>query len=372
MSHYEERLQHDLDEIRDRVATIGTDVETAVRKSVRCLLQRDTAAAADVVLADHPINRATRDVDRLCHVFVARHLPSAGVLRTISAVLRLTIGLERIGDYAVTIARETVQLEGDVPTTIVADAQEVSEHSLRTLHRAMEAFNSRDADLARSTKDLAREGRRTSHRVFRDLVRLGREHPDEHAGAESAPSIADLYALLLCINRMERIGDQAKNICEDALFAVTGEMKQPKVYRVQFVDRANDAASVMAEVIARSSYPESGAYSSSGWQPAAEILPPVRTFLTQRGHDLTEFVPSRFEPSFDALETFHVIVDLDGGATTRIPDLPFHTTVASWDVGPCDPDATVISGDAWLTELYRDVSARVTTLMETLRGDEAR
>ena len=107
---------------------------------------------------------------------------------------------------------------------------------------------------------LAREGRRTSHRVFRDMVRIGEG---------DSPSISDLYALLLCINRMERIGDQAKNICEETVFSVTGETKAPKVYRVQFVDRGNDAASIMAEAIARTSYPESGEYSSSGWQPDA-------------------------------------------------------------------------------------------------------
>ncbi len=126
MSHYEERMQRDLDEIRDRVAEIGSQVETAVRSAVEALLSRDVAAAAEIVLADHSINRATREVDALCHVFVARHLPSAGVLRTISSVLRLTVGLERVGDYAVTIGRETAQLDSAVPETIAKDAQMIS------------------------------------------------------------------------------------------------------------------------------------------------------------------------------------------------------------------------------------------------------
>jgi phosphate transport system protein len=363
MSRYEERMQADLDAIRTRVAGVGERVESAVRDAVRALLHRDRQTASEIVLADHPINRETREIDRLCHEFVARHLPSAGVLRTISSVLRLTVGLERIGDYAVTIGRETAQIDGEIPETIARDAEMISEHSLRVLHDAMESFNTGNAEMARGTMKLAREGRRTSHRVFRDMVAIGEG---------DAPSISDLYALLLCINRMERIGDQAKNICEETVFAATGETKAPKVYRVQFVDRGNDAASVIAEAIARTSYPESGEYSSAGWQPSGEVLPAVCEFLERRGHDVEGLAPTAFDTTFGELERLHVVVDLDGGAGDRISDLPFHTTVTRWDVVPDADDDTAMAADEWLTTLYRDLSARIATLMETLRGEKAR
>jgi phosphate transport system protein len=356
-------MQRDLDRIREQVAGLGAAVEQAVRDAVRALLRHDLQAASEIVLADLPINRATREVDRLCHVFVAQHLPSAGVLRTISSVLRITVGLERIGDYAVTIARETAQITGKIPETIARDAEMISEHSLHVLHEAMTAFDTRNSELARGTMSLAREGRRTSHRVFRDMVRVAEG---------DSPSISDLYALLLCINRMERIGDQAKNICEDTIFATTGETKRPKTYRVQFVDRGNDAASVMAELIARQSYPEFGEYSSAGWQPSSEILPAVREFLERRGHDLGDAAPTALDTTFGELERLHVVVDLDGGASERITDLPFHTTVTRWEVVPSAGDAADMQGDEWLTTLYRDLSNRVAALMETLRGEKAR
>jgi phosphate transport system protein len=363
MNHYEERMQRDLDEIKALVAEIGEQVEEAVRRAVRALLHRDTESAAKIVLADHPINRATREADRLCHLFVARHLPSAGVLRTISSVLRLTIALERVGDYAVTLARETAQLHSDVPETIARDAELVAEHSLRVLHEAMGAFNSGNAERARTTMTIAREARRTSHRVFRDMVQIG-----EGGGL----AIADLYALLLCINRMERIGDQAKNICEETVFAMTGEVKRPKVYRVLFVDRTNDTTSQMAVAIARASYPESGVYTCAGWQPTDQILPAVADFLERRGHAVSQLTPAPFDTTFGELEHSHVIVDLDGGAAERITDLPFHTTVTRWSVGPSADDAGGMLGDAFLTEVYRDLSAQIATLMETLRGEQAR
>ena len=77
------------------------------------------------------------------------------------------------------------------------------------------------------------------HRIFQDLIA---------EGEKNGHSIRDLFAMLVMFNRIGRVSDQAKNICEDTLFAVTGETKQPKVYKVLFVDAHNDCASQVAEV----------------------------------------------------------------------------------------------------------------------------
>ncbi len=363
MSHYEIRMQRDLDEIRRRTAALAERVEASVRQAVRGLLRRDRALAAATVLADHPINRETREIDRLCHAFVARHLPSAGVLRTISAVLRLTVAFERVGDYAVTIARETAQLTCDAPPAIARDVELVAERSLTLLREAACAFNEQSADRARATKAGAGETKHASHRVFRDLVEVGQ--------AGTAPPIADLFAWLMCINRLERIGDQAKNVCEETLFAVTGEVKQPKVYDIQFVDRTNAVASVMAEAIARRTFPESGRYSSAGWQPAEQVVPSVRAFLERHGHDLRGVQPRLFDASFDALEEHHVVVALEEGLLPHVPNLPFHTTIVPWSVLPEGDRGAELPGEEWLATLYRELSARIADLMETLRGPRA-
>jgi len=110
MTHYEERLEKDLVRLREGVATVGNKVQQALEHAVRALLERDHELAYDTVLGDMPINRDVRAMDRHCHVFVARHLPSSGHLRYVSSVMRLNVALERIGDYAVAISREAVQL----------------------------------------------------------------------------------------------------------------------------------------------------------------------------------------------------------------------------------------------------------------------
>ena len=114
MSHYEERLARDLADLKGRIATLGVRLDAALGAAVRAFLGRDRDLASSTILGDRAVNRATREIDRLCHAFVVRHLPSAGHLRYISAVLRLCIALERIGDYAVSISREAASPSNDI------------------------------------------------------------------------------------------------------------------------------------------------------------------------------------------------------------------------------------------------------------------
>ena len=154
-THYEERMQSDLDEIRDKVGRLATLIESQVGDAVHSFLKEDRTLANDVVLGDRRVNRKIRDIDHLCHAFIVRHAPSAGHLRYVSAVLRLDVALERIGDYASTIGREIVQLSGRPPERIVRDVELISDQARRTLHQSLVSFQAADADFANETYGMA-------------------------------------------------------------------------------------------------------------------------------------------------------------------------------------------------------------------------
>ena len=115
MTHYEERLERDLQKVRKRVRRIGSAVVSAVRSATESALTRDAELATRTILGDLPMNRQSQELDHRCHVFVARHVPSAGHLRYISSVMRLNQTLERMGDYAETISRAALSLSSPAP-----------------------------------------------------------------------------------------------------------------------------------------------------------------------------------------------------------------------------------------------------------------
>ena len=361
MTHYEERLEQDLGAIRDRVAKIAVTIEEAVRASVNALLTHNLDAASQIILGDMPINREIRAIDALCHAFVARHLPSAGHLRFVSSVLRLTVALERIGDYAVTIGRETAQLSREIPGVVKSDIELIADQARHQLRQAMDAFNEGNAELARGTKGMSDQIELTFQKVFADLIKAGEK--------EKRP-IRDLFALLVVVNRLGRVSDQAKNICEEAIFSTTGETKTPKRYRILFLDERGDGLSQLARAYAQKAFPESGEYSAAGWSPAEAIDPQTELFLDQNGYDVKELEPTAL-PSPDELNELHVIVGLEPGGRDKIDRLPFHTIYVDWPIDSAPSGLDQERSQERLRELYQQLAHEIRGLIETLRGDEA-
>ncbi|MGB5390142.1 MAG: phosphate signaling complex protein PhoU [Thermoanaerobaculia bacterium] len=362
MTHYEKRLEEDLSAIRERIEEVGEQVETALERAVRSALKLDRALANQVVMGDKPINREIRAIDKLCYGFIARHLPSAGHLRFVSSVLRLDVELERIGDYAVAIAREAIQLSTVPSGSVASDIQLIADQAQRMFRQAMESFNTQNPELARGTKGMASQIESTYQKIFRDLLQ---------EGEKGARPIRDLFATLVIFNRIGRVADQAKNICEDTLFAVAGETKSEKVYRVLFIDERNDALSQLAEAFARKAFPDSGVYQSAGWSPSDRLLPAAEVFMDARGLDGDTLTPKKLDQSLEQLADYHVIVALGKETLEKIEETPFHTVVLKWDIQPIPSDLDAERSTALMEEDFQSLQHAIRELMETLRGKGA-
>ena len=361
MSHYEERLAADLQEIRQRVEEVGRQVHQAHKNAIHALLTGDRALAYATILGDLPINREVRSIDRDCHAFAVRHLPTAGHLRYMSAAQRLIAELERIGDYAATICREAVQLSEAPVGAVARDLELMGQQSRGVLDQALVAWNTSNAELARGTIGMAKQATSASKKVFEDLLSEGKEDPRP---------LEHLFALLMVFNRLDRVVAQAKNICEETLFAVAGETKAPKRYRILFVDKSNDGLSQLAEAHARQTFPESGRYASAGWTPAESLEPRVQLFMERQGLDADDLAPKQLPKSHDELSDYHVIVSLGGDVRPHVDAVPFHTCVLEWDIGPSASGMDQERAEELLEQNYGRLADNIRDLIQLLRGEE--
>lgn len=352
-SHYNSRLQSDLDKIREAVQDIADGVRESIDEAVLALLSLDRDRMYDVILADHPINRKTRALDAACHAFVARHIPAAGHLRFVSSVLRINIALERIGDYASTICRVGVHLDNELDEQIKDDVRVLADQASRMLELATRAFIRGDAELARDTAKISRKVDRTHDRVFLDLVKTRDDH-----------TLMDIIRMQTVYDKLERVSDQAKNICEEAAFVSTGKVKVPKVYKVLFVGHGDDLLAPLAEALARRAFPNSGKYTSAGISAANAYHPTLLELRDELDLDLGGPLPVALEPLREYPAEYHVLVGLNIDAAD-LPPMPFHTVRQLWTLDVPD-DPSQAKGD-----LVRVLSDKVAQLMETLRGDDA-
>ena len=360
MSHYEERLEQDLDKIREHIATMADKVEEALKNAIRALQIGDRQLASTTILADHAINRSMREIDRLCHAFIAVHLPSAGHLRLLSSAIRANIEIERIGDYAVTIARVSQQLAAPPEGTMARELERIASEAQLMLHQAISSFKELNADVAKATMVMEREMEYDLEGIYAELT-----------ANEDRERVRELLAVFAVFTHLKRVADQAKNLCEEAVFAATGETKAPKVYNILFVDENNSLFSQMAQAVARKNYPGSGKYSSVGRQPAKELNAAMVEFMEQHGFDLGEARPKPMDLTHKEMVEKHLIISLQGPVKEYFATLPFHTTGLEWEVGAAAAGGDEAGTTPQLEAVYGEIAVRVRDLMETLRGADA-
>jgi phosphate transport system protein len=355
-------MEADLVVIREKVRKIAHRIENQVGDAVHALLEGDRDLANEVVLGDVRVNRQIREIDRLAHAFIVRHAPSAGHLRYVSAVLRLDVALERIGDYASTIGREVVQLSGPPPERVARDVELISHQARRTLKQALAAFQEPDPVLARETHGLAGQTDSTLEKVFEELLEVGES---------SELPLRDIFGILRVINLIKRVAEQAENVCEQTLFATTGETRDPKVFRILFLDERNDGLSQMAEAYAQKAFPKSGTYASAGWTPGDALDPGLVEFMDRNGIDMRNKKPSPVRPIHEEPRHWNVVVGLHPAAREHIPKLPFRTVFLDWTPGLEVADLPQDLTEEQMERLLKILAARVRDLMQTLRGPDA-
>ncbi len=351
MSHLEARLQTDLNAIRDMIIIQAEGVAKAVDDSISAVESGDAKLAYATVLADHAINRRMRDIDRLCHSFIAIHLPTAGPLRLLSSIIRANVELERIGDYAVIISREVVQMSHPPHGMMARELERVSHETSKMLHQSVHAFKYLNEELARATKSMADQLEYNMDAVYAELM-----------SNSDKSRVKDLLATFVVFNQIKRVSDLSKNLCEHTIFAASGELKGEKDYHVMFVDTDGKQLAPLAEAIARNHYANSGIFSSASLKPAGEIDSSVRDFLHNRSLSDETQAPEVYESiSRQLMSEQHVVVCLNVDMQACIETVPFHTSMVEWSITESED----------VESLYRELAPQIKDLMKLLRGGEA-
>jgi phosphate transport system protein len=103
-----------LEKTRLDVVRLGALAADAIHSATQALERRDVVTAGRVVAGDDEIDAMRRSVEASCIELIWKQQPVAGELRSIAGMLQIVTDLERIGDYAVDIAKNAIKL-ADVP-----------------------------------------------------------------------------------------------------------------------------------------------------------------------------------------------------------------------------------------------------------------
>jgi phosphate transport system protein len=206
-----------LREIQDEILVMGSMVGKAILRSVEALKGRDINLAQHIIDDDQGINKKRFEIEERCIELIATQQPMATDLRTIAAILNIITEIERMGDYAVGIARIVILIGGEPPLKALVDIPLMAEKTTDMLNRSLDAFINRNAEAA---KKIAKEDDMIDNlydQVFRELLIIMAEDPK---------TITRATRLIWTAHNLERAADRVTNICERVVFIVTGKMEE--------------------------------------------------------------------------------------------------------------------------------------------------
>jgi phosphate transport system protein len=322
-SHYELTMQRDAERIRSKVEQMSALASDALDACLRAYLERNRLLAYTVILRDRRIDELEKEVDRLCLEFIVRHQPAGKHLRFAYVALRINLELERIGDYAESIARQIVKLSNIEMALPMERIRQIAGVSIPMLRDAVRAFATEDEPLARKTIQVEDEVDGLKSISNAEILR---------SQQEQVIPIEALNPLLTIVRRFERVSDQARNICEEAIYFITGEYQKHlgnDVWRMVFVDQDNACLSQMAEAIANSLGHSKFVFASAGMEPTA-VDPETIAYLRTKEIDISK-ATTRSINRVPNLEFTQVLVALTRDARKVFPN-PSRAVCLDWTI----------------------------------------
>jgi phosphate transport system protein len=159
---------------------------------------------------ERQIDDDERGIDALLVKILALRQSVAEDLRFLMATFKLTTDLERIGDEAKNIAEHASEAAGSAKELVRSDLEVAAQRARSMLEDAVRAFTSADAKLALDAIKLDEEIDSRYGRILTVMAEYMRSQPVDSTGAVRTIKVA---------RYLERIGDHAKNVAEDAIFA---------------------------------------------------------------------------------------------------------------------------------------------------------
>ena len=203
-----------LSSLRNNVLMMAGLAERTLDRAVKGLLQRDDNLCTTAIADDEEIDQLEKQIDKDGVDVLLRFQPVASDLRRVVAAMKLSPNIERIADQATNIARRARKLNRHPPLPEIEIIVPIQAHAMAMFKDSVDAFAREDVDLGREVvardKDLDYMNKMANRRLTDRMA----QDPKQLRG----------YLNLIFVSRcLERVGDHATNIAEDAVYAAAAE-----------------------------------------------------------------------------------------------------------------------------------------------------
>jgi phosphate transport system protein len=217
------KLERELENLKERVAQMGDLTQTMVAEAVAALFDPGNDDHHDQVRSDERrLDQMQLDVDKEAVRLLTVYGPVAANLRLVLSVTRINAELERIGDQTVSMCNHIELMASESDRQPLPQFQGMAKLVGAMLYDALKAFRLDDSDKARSTMANDNLVDVLNDDIVHELLGGGSPPPSDAAAKAAAKDVAGSVAQIMISQSLERIGDQACNICEQIIYMVEG------------------------------------------------------------------------------------------------------------------------------------------------------
>ncbi len=207
--HFDEQIQ----DVSKKIVLMGSLAESMIELAVRILVERDQSLAAEVYAKEDEVNALQVEIDDEAIRLTALHQPVAKDVRFLFNASKIVTDLERIADQAKNIVQNASYVLSQPALKPMVDLPIMAEIAQKMVRDALSAVINRDVNIAERIMQEESKVDAFRDQIFRTLLTYMMADPG---------TIQRALSLILISRNIERIGDHATNIAEEAIYIVQG------------------------------------------------------------------------------------------------------------------------------------------------------
>jgi phosphate transport system protein len=207
-------FEKDLQVLKDKLSHMGALAEEAFKDSIESLKSQDLDLAEKVLAGDDAINQLEEEIEELVVRIIASQQPVASDLRKVMSSLKITTSIERIGDFAVDIAKTTKRIGKEKLVKPLKDIPAMADIVQTMIREGLNAYIDENVVLAEEIANMDDQVDSMYATVVQDLLKKVIDTPEK---------MDQIIQLAFVARYIERSADHVTNIAEGILYSVKGK-----------------------------------------------------------------------------------------------------------------------------------------------------
>lgn len=207
-------FENNMNLLKNLISEMSQLAEQALSKALKSLVEQNLSLADTVIIEDEKINNLEDEIEELVVKIIASQQPVATDLRRIMAALKIVSSVERIGDFAVDIAKATKRIGTEELIKPLHEIPKMGELVQEMIKQAITAFVKNDIHLAKEMAAIDDQVDSMYASILKELLEKMVHQPEK---------LEQVMQLAYIARFIERSADHATNIAEAILYTVKGK-----------------------------------------------------------------------------------------------------------------------------------------------------